>query len=93
MNNAECVALTGDHWTSLSNSEYLGVVAHFIDPKWDLQSFALTIHKASTRHFADNVAEVSQKATTDRVRTMVAAMRQLTDQHMPCVAEDHHSLP
>ncbi len=72
---------------------------HFIDIKWRLQSFALTVQKTTTRHFAENVAEdfesvaeaweVTQKVTTigtDSARTMTAAMRQLTFQHMPCAA-------
>ncbi|XP_034057937.1 zinc finger BED domain-containing protein 1-like [Gymnodraco acuticeps] len=99
LEKAECVALTGDHWTSVSNSNYLGVTAHFIDIKWRLHSFALTIQKTTTRHFAENVAEdfesvaeaweVTLKVTTigtDCARTMIAAMRLLTFQHMPCVA-------
>lgn len=38
---ATCVALTGDHWTSLANENYLGVTAHLIDISWELHSFAL----------------------------------------------------
>lgn len=97
LEKAECVAITGDHWTSVSNANYLGVTAHFIDNS--LHSFALTMKKITTRHFAENVAEdfesvteaweITQKVTTigtDSARTMTAAMRQLTFQHMPCVA-------
>ncbi|XP_038141170.1 E3 SUMO-protein ligase ZBED1-like [Cyprinodon tularosa] len=99
LKKAECVAITGDHWTSVSNANYLGVTAHFIDNKWRLHSFALTIKKITTRHFAENVAEdfesvteaweITQKVTTigtDSARTMIAAMTQLTFQHMPCIA-------
>lgn len=38
---ATCVALTGDHWTSPANENYLGVTAHLIDISWELHSFAL----------------------------------------------------
>src|SRR4029434_3821835 len=31
LEQAASVALTGDHWTSVSNDNYLGVTAHFID--------------------------------------------------------------
>ena len=75
------------------------MTAHFIDTEWVLQSFALTVQKTTKRHFADNVAEdfdsvaeawqVTEKVTTlgtDSARTMTAAMRQLTFQHLPCVA-------
>ncbi|KAL6485768.1 hypothetical protein MHYP_G00051600 [Metynnis hypsauchen] len=42
LEKAKCVALTGDHWTSVSNDKYLGVTAHFTGKEWNLQSFALT---------------------------------------------------
>lgn len=38
---ATCVALTGDHWTSVNNENYLGVTVHLIDVSWELHSFAL----------------------------------------------------
>ncbi len=38
---ATCVALTGDHWTSVNNDNYLGVAVHLIDTSWELHSFAL----------------------------------------------------
>ncbi len=41
MVEARCVALTGDHWTSVNNDNYLGVTIHLIDASWDLHSFAL----------------------------------------------------
>lgn len=37
--------LTGDHWTSVSNDNYLGVTALFADKEYNLQSFALTVSK------------------------------------------------
>ena len=33
------LALTGDHWTSVSNDNYLGVTAHLITDEWKLKSF------------------------------------------------------
>ena len=41
MVEATCVALTGDHWTSVNNDNYLGVTVHLIDASWKLHSFAL----------------------------------------------------
>ena len=41
MLKARCVALTGDHWTSVNNDNYLGVTVHHIDASWELHSFAL----------------------------------------------------
>ena len=45
LKQAASVALTGDHWTSVSNDNYLGVTAHFIDNVWKLRSFALEVKK------------------------------------------------
>ncbi|KAI7807507.1 putative zinc finger BED domain-containing protein 1-like [Triplophysa rosa] len=93
------VALTGDHWTSISNHNYLGVTAHVIDCDWKLKSFALTVLKSVTRHYSDACAEqfltvaddwgVREKVTTvgtDSARNMVAAARKLPFHHMPCAA-------
>ncbi|XP_038129201.1 E3 SUMO-protein ligase ZBED1-like [Cyprinodon tularosa] len=100
---AEHIALTGDHWTSVSNHNYLGVTAHIIDCEWKLQSFALAMLKTEARHHADNctqqfltVAEawgVQPRITTvgtDSARNMIAAARKLPYQHMPCVAHMLH---
>ncbi|XP_051807666.1 E3 SUMO-protein ligase ZBED1-like isoform X1 [Acanthochromis polyacanthus] len=96
---ASYVALTGDHWTSISNHNYLGVTAHLIDRGWKLKSFALTVSKTVTRHYADACAEqfdavtkeweIENKVTTigtDSARNMVAAARQLPFDHIPCAA-------
>ena len=41
LTGAVFVALTGDHWTSVNNENYLGVTAHLIDVSWELHSFTL----------------------------------------------------
>src|SRR4029434_10244236 len=51
------VALTGDHWTSVSNDNYLGVTAHLITNEWKLKSFTLTCMKTEERHFAEACAK------------------------------------
>ncbi|XP_065099150.1 E3 SUMO-protein ligase ZBED1-like [Paramisgurnus dabryanus] len=93
------IALTGDHWTSVSNNNYLGVTAHFISDTWELKSFALTILKTEERHFAEACKEqflsvarkwdIEGKTTTigtDSARNMVAAIRLTRYEHMSCVA-------
>ncbi|XP_003442878.1 zinc finger BED domain-containing protein 1 [Oreochromis niloticus] len=93
------VALTGDHWTSVNNDNYLGVTAHFIDNDWTLQSFALTVSKTEERQCAEACADhflsvanewkIKDKLTTfgtDSARNMVAAARLLPFEHMPCTA-------
>ncbi|XP_014455781.1 E3 SUMO-protein ligase ZBED1 [Alligator mississippiensis] len=102
LKNAQAVALTGDHWTSLSNHSYLGVTAHLIDAAWRLQSFALTAVYTEERHYAEACAErfldvtkewnIQEKVTTistDRASNMIAATSRLPFEHMTCIA---HSL-
>ena len=94
-----CVAITGDHWTSVGNHSYLGVTGHFIDGEWNLNSFALTVMKSETRHFADKCAEQFLKVAndwgienkistigTDSAANMLAAMRALPYEHIACNA-------
>ena len=40
-NEEDAGPLTGDHWTSVNNDNYLGVTVHLIDASWELHSFAL----------------------------------------------------
>lgn len=52
MKKAACVALTGSHWTSVGNSNYIGVTAHTVvvtDREQRLQFFVLTAQKTNTR--------------------------------------------
>lgn len=99
LEQAKDIALTGDHWTSVNNENYLGVTAHFVDKDWTLQSFALTVSKTEERHYAEACAdhfldiankwEIKEKLTTlgtDSARNMVAAARLLPFEHLPCTA-------
>ncbi|XP_047243631.1 E3 SUMO-protein ligase ZBED1-like [Girardinichthys multiradiatus] len=93
------VAITGDQWTSAGNHSYLGVTGHFIDGEWNLNSFALTVMKTETRHFADKCVEQFLKVVhdwgienkistigTDNAANMLAAMRTLPYEHIACNA-------
>lgn len=99
LQQAAHIALTGDHWTSLSNDTYLGITAHFVDKEWKLHSFALTVSKTEERQYAEacadhflNVArewEIEDKLSTlgtDSARNMAAAARLLPFEHLPCNA-------
>uniref|UniRef100_A0AAZ1XRF2 BED-type domain-containing protein n=1 Tax=Oreochromis aureus TaxID=47969 RepID=A0AAZ1XRF2_OREAU len=92
-------AQQSNHWTSVNNDNYLGVMAHFIDNDWTMQLFALTVSKTEERHYAEACAdhilsvanewEIKDKVTTlgtDSARNMVAAARLLPFEHMPCMA-------
>ena len=55
----ECcsVALTCDYWTSLSNTSFLGMTGHFVDPTFELKSFVLGCDESTERHTATNVKD------------------------------------
>jgi hypothetical protein len=93
------VALTGDYWTSPANQSYLGVTAHFIDSRWELQTYALNVRHIADRHYADNCAEhflgiandwhINQKVTTfatDNARNVTAAVARTPFQNILCQA-------
>ncbi|XP_060792592.1 E3 SUMO-protein ligase ZBED1-like [Neoarius graeffei] len=99
MVEARCVALTGDHWTSVNNDNYLGVTVHLIDASWEFHSFALGVMKTEERHFAEacarqfldvanqwGIADKICTIGTDSAPNLVAAGRILPFEHFPCVA-------
>uniref|UniRef100_A0A8C1D0C7 Uncharacterized protein n=2 Tax=Cyprinus carpio TaxID=7962 RepID=A0A8C1D0C7_CYPCA len=99
LQQATHIALTGDHWTSVSNDNYLGITAHFVDKEWKLHSFALTVSKTEERQYAEACADhfldvarewkIEDKLSTlgtDSARNMVAAARLLPFEHLPCTA-------
>lgn len=61
LEQAKDVALTGDHWTSVSNDNCLGVTAHFTDKEWNLQPFTRTVSQTEERRYA--AKPVSKKET------------------------------
>ena len=99
MARSSFIALTGDHWTSVSYHNYIGITAHLMDDNWQLHSFALGVVKTEERHLAEACARqfldvAKEWGITDRVitigtdsaRNMVAAASSLPFEHMPCVA-------
>uniref|UniRef100_A0A3Q3X9E4 HAT C-terminal dimerisation domain-containing protein n=1 Tax=Mola mola TaxID=94237 RepID=A0A3Q3X9E4_MOLML len=87
LKKTECVAVTGDHWTSISNTNYVGVTAHLIDVtdrEWHLKSFALTQFLSVAEAWGDQ--QKVPTIGTDSAQTMITAATQLPFVHMPCVA-------
>ena len=56
-NEATSVSLTLDLWTSRSRQGYLGVTCSFIDSKWKLKEFILTIEHIRYPHTAVHILE------------------------------------
>lgn len=54
LSQAEYVALTGDQWTSVSNTNYLGVTADHITKKLDMVSFTRTVMKTGVGYRGEN---------------------------------------
>ncbi|KAK0142439.1 Zinc finger BED domain-containing protein 1 [Merluccius polli] len=90
------VTLTGDHWTSVSNHNYLGVTAHLINNEWKLKSFALTVSKTVTRHYADACAEqfdaVIKEWEIENKVTTIGSEETWLQQHANCLSSTSHVL-
>ena len=56
-NEATSISLTLDLWTSRSRQGYLGVTCSFIDSKWKLKEFTLTIEHVRYPHTAIHILE------------------------------------
>ena len=58
----ECIALTGDHWTSAANESYMAITAHSISKNWELVSTVLCCspHKGDESGF--NTEKVFRKS-------------------------------
>src|SRR4029434_4459419 len=59
------VALTGGHWTSVSNDNCLGVTAHLITNEWKVKSFTLMCMTTEERHFEEACAEKFQNVASN----------------------------
>ena len=59
LQNANAVSLTGDHWTSVSNQNDLGVTAHHIDADWKLENVLAKCRKL-VRHFKHSPANAAE---------------------------------
>ena len=93
------VALTSDIWTSTTTQSYLTLTCHFITPSWGMKSLVLETFDFCNDHTADNIAEALQKVAgswgisskvitvvTDNAANIVAAVRIVGWQHVPCFA-------
>ena len=97
--HADYTALTCDYWSSLSNENYLGMTAHYIDAAFKLQSYALGVSYSEERHISENVAKHIKQVTnhwnitnkvvaivTDNAKNMVNAVDELPYMHIGCGA-------
>ena len=57
MMKGQHVALTTDHWSSISNTTLMAVTAHFIDDDWNLVSLSL----GCTEHAGETTAVEFEK--------------------------------
>ncbi|KAK4322167.1 hypothetical protein Pmani_007078 [Petrolisthes manimaculis] len=98
--SANYIALTTDIWTSRQTRGYITVTAHYILPRWSLQSCVLETARLKKEHTAENIADeirrvcnewdVLHKAcciVTDNGANIVAAVTKcLQIKQVPCFA-------
>ncbi len=100
---AEVVSITGDLWTSTTNSSFLSITCHWWDPKTDkLDSAILDCNRVEGRHTAAMIQEEVEKVLEDytikdKILTVVSdnganvvrAVKDMGYRRLPCFA---HSL-
>ena len=64
-NEATSVSLSLDLWTSRSRQGYLGVTYSFVDSKWKLREFTLTIEYVRYPHTAMHIRETLESILND----------------------------
>jgi len=85
-----CVCLTSDIWSGNAKEDYLSVVAHYINPDWQLEKRVLGLVLIDVSHSGQNIAErvisvladygLTEKVfavTLDNASSNVSAMRTL----------------
>ena len=86
------ISLTADIWTSDSDDPYIGIIAHFINSDWKLQTRLLSISKFEHPHTGDAIADkliaitnefmITNKIisiTTDNASNMVSGCEKFTN--------------
>ena len=93
------VALTCDRWTSVTNTSFYALTAHYFDKNVSIKSHLLECSEFSDRHTADNIRawvtkifdrfEIGAKVialVTDNAANMKAAASLLKVRHLSCFA-------
>jgi hypothetical protein len=103
-NEAISVSLTLDLWTSRSRQGYLGVTCSFIDSKWKLKEYTLTIEYVRYPHTATHILETLESIlkewdirdkvytiTTDNGSNVKKAINEMKEvKWLGCVAHTLH---
>jgi hypothetical protein len=66
------VALTSDIWSGKAKEDYISVVAHFVNPNWELEKRLLGLRPIEDGHTGKNIAErvslvVDEYGLTDKI--------------------------
>lgn len=99
LGKATAICLTTDCWTSITNSSYMAVTAHFVDETMQLKSVCISCSEFGERHTADNLAENLKPITTkwnitfkisaidsDNAPNIVSGIRKTGQRQLSCFA-------
>lgn len=99
---AVAVCLTTDCWTSVNNTSFMAVTAHFLNENMEFKSYCLDCTEFSDRHTAQNIGDllkeitrtwdISYKVTavvSENASNVMSGVRQTGYRHISCFA---HSL-
>ena len=99
MTKSEYCSLTTDLWTSRATQGFMTVTCHFLTEDWELKSAVLETVHVDEAHTADNLASILTRitdewnitdkvccVTTDNAANIVAAVKLIKWNHLPCFA-------
>ena len=99
LENTHSLSLTTDLWTSVSNTGFIALTAHFLDNEKNLQAKLIGCESFTERHSSINILEklkemmahfkIEEKVvgcTTDNGANIVKAVKDLGVFHIPCLA-------
>lgn len=99
---SSAVCLTTDCWTSVNNTSFMAVTAHFLNDNMELKSYCLDCTEFNDRHTGQNIGDrimtiarawdIDYKVTavvSDNAANVVAGVKMTGFRHLSCFA---HSL-
>lgn len=96
------LSITTDCWSSVTNTPYIAVTAHFIDHQWGLRSACLNCAHFEVNHTSENISDLLKSilsewninienvacCTTDNGSNIVKAIKNLNMTHLSCVGHN-----
>ncbi|KAL0221616.1 hypothetical protein RCL1_001470 [Eukaryota sp. TZLM3-RCL] len=90
--SGQSVSVTTDLWTSINNTPFISLTAHFIDESFNMHSFVTDIRAFGHPHNAERIADVIYRMITDLKVDKYVAITTDNASNMKCGVETINSL-